>query len=49
MLLEKTEKVAPGGMKRLNTSGNNAQLWMCLLVAVSLTLERAMLHRNLEC
>ena len=34
MLLEKTEKVAPGGMKRLSQSGNNAQLWMSLVVEV---------------
>jgi len=38
MLLEKSEKLASEGMKRLNTSGNNAQLWMCLLVEVSVTL-----------
>jgi len=28
MLLEKSREIAPGEMKRLNQSGNNAQLWM---------------------
>ena len=27
-------KIAPEGMKMLRQSGNNAQLWMCLLVKV---------------
>ena len=34
MLLEKSEEIAPKGMKRLSQSGNNAQLWMCLVVRV---------------
>ena len=34
MLLEKSEKIAPEGIKRLNQSGSNAQLWMCLVVKV---------------
>ena len=38
MLLEKSREIALEGMKRLNTSGNNAQLWMCLLVEVNVTL-----------
>ena len=34
MLLEKSGEIAQEGMKRLNQSGNNAQLWMCLVVKV---------------
>ena len=34
MLLEKSSEIAPEGMKRLSQSGNNAQLWMCLVVKV---------------
>ena len=34
MLLEKSREIAPEGMKRLSQSGNNAQLWMCLVVKV---------------
>ena len=30
MLLEKSREIAPGGMKSLSQSRNNAQLWMCL-------------------
>ena len=30
-LLEKSGDIAPEGMKRLSQSGNNAQLWMCLV------------------
>ena len=33
MLLENRE-IAPEGMKRLNQSGNNAQVWMCPVVKV---------------
>ena len=43
------QKIAPEGMKRLNQSGNNAQLWMCLVVNVNSNAVRAILHRNLEC
>ena len=32
MLLEKRRENAPEGMKRLSQSGNNAQLWMCLVL-----------------
>ena len=32
MLQDKSREIAPEGMKRLNQSGNNAQLWMCLVV-----------------
>ena len=34
MLLEKSKDIAPEGMKRLSQSGNNTQLWMCLVVKV---------------
>ena len=34
MLLEKCGEIAPEGMKRLSQSGNNAQLWMSLVVEV---------------
>ena len=32
MLLEKGGGIAPERMKRLSQSGNNTQLWMCLVV-----------------
>jgi len=34
MLLEKSREKAPEEMKRLSQSGNNAQLWICLVVKV---------------
>ena len=34
MLLEKSRKTAPEGMKRLSQSRNNTQLLMCLVVKV---------------
>ena len=34
LLLEKCGEIAPEGMKRLSQSGNNAQLWMCLVEEV---------------
>ena len=34
ILLEKSGKIASEGIKRLNQSGSNAQLWMCLVVKV---------------
>ena len=34
MLLEKSGEIVPKGMKRLNQSGNDAQLCMCLVVKV---------------
>ena len=34
MILEKCREIAPEGMKRLSQSGNNTQLWMCLVVEV---------------
>ena len=34
MLLEKSEEIAPQGMKRLSQSRNNAQLCMCLVVKI---------------
>ena len=49
MLLENSEEIAPEGMKRLSQSGNNAQVWMCLVVKVTSDAVRTILHRNLEC
>ena len=40
MLLEKSEEIAPQGMKRLSQSRNNAQLWMCLLVKSNVCKEK---------
>ena len=34
MLLEESGEIASEGMKRLSQSGNNVQLWMCLVVKV---------------
>ena len=34
MLLEKSQEIAPERMKRLSQNGNEAQLWMCLVVKV---------------
>ena len=34
MLLENSGEIAPEGMKWLSQSGNNTQLWMCLMVKV---------------
>ena len=34
MPLEKSGEIAPEGMKRLGQNGNNAQLYMCLVVKV---------------
>ena len=34
MLLEKSEEMAPQGMKRLSQSRNNAQLWLWLVVKI---------------
>ena len=34
MLLEKSGEIASEGMKKLSQGGNNAQLWMCLVVKV---------------
>ena len=34
MLLEKSREITPEGMKRLNQSGKDAQLWICLVVKV---------------
>ena len=34
MLLEKSEEIAPEGTKRLSQSGNNVQVWICLVVKV---------------
>ena len=34
ILLEESGEIAPEGMKRQSQSGNNVQLWMCLVVKV---------------
>ena len=34
MLLEKSGEIAPEGMKRQSKTGNNTQLWVCLVVKV---------------
>jgi len=34
MLLGKSREIAPERMKRLGQSGNDAHLWMCLVVKV---------------
>ena len=34
MIVGKSREIAPEGMKRWGQSGNNAQLWMCLVVKV---------------
>ena len=54
-LLEKNGEIAPEGKKRLNRSGNNAQLWMCLVVRVksgavknSISLEPGMLGPRMK-
>ena len=49
MLLEKSAEIAPERMKRLSQSGNNTELWMCLVVKVKPVLEITTLHRSLEC
>jgi len=34
MLLEKSGEITPEGMNRLSQSGNNVQVWICLVVKV---------------
>ena len=34
MLLEKSGQIAPKGMKKLSQRGNDAQLWICLVMKV---------------
>ena len=34
MLLEKSREIAPEEVKRLSQSGNDNQLWMCLVMKV---------------
>ena len=40
---------APERMKRLAQGGNDAQLWMCLVVKVKSHAVKTILHRKLEC
>ena len=44
--MEKSEEMATEGTKRLSQSGNNTQLWMCLLVKVKSDAKRTILYRN---
>ena len=44
-----TGEITPERMKKLDQTGNAAQLWMCLVVKVSPTIQRTIFHRNLEC
>ena len=39
-LPQKRGDIAPGGMKRLNQSGDSAQLWICLVVKVKMLKEQ---------
>ena len=48
-LLGKSKEIAPERMKRLSQSGNNTELWMCLVVKVKPVLEITTLHKSLEC
>ena len=34
MTLEKRRRIAPGGMKRLSQSGNDTQLFICIVLKV---------------
>ena len=49
MQLRKSTEIAIERMKRWGQSRNNAQLWMRLVMKLSLILYRIVLHRNLEC
>ena len=49
MLLEISEEITPERIKWLGQSGNDTQLWMCLVVKVKSDAVRIILHRNLEC
>ena len=46
MLLEKSAEIATEGMERLSQSGNNTQLWMCLVVKVESDAKGIILYRN---
>ena len=48
MLLEKSREIAPEGIKRLSQKGNNAPLWMSLVVKVKSKAVKNKLHSNLE-
>ena len=49
MLLGNSGEIAPERMKKLSQSGNDPQLWMCLVVKVKSNAVKNNLHRNLEC
>ena len=40
--------IATESMKRLGQSGNDTQLWMCLVVKLNSDAVNTILHRNLE-
>ena len=41
--------IAPERIKWLGQSGNDTQLWMCLVVKVKSDAVKTILHKNLEC
>ena len=49
MLLEISGEITPERMKRQSQSKNNTQMRMSLVMEESLMLQRARLHRDLEC
>ena len=49
MLLEISGEITPERMKEWRQNKNNTQLQMGLMIEASLMLQRAILHRNLEC
>ena len=52
MLLGKSREqllIATGRMKQLDRSGNDSQLWMCLVLEVKSDAVKNILPRNLEC
>ena len=48
MLLEKSAEIATEGMKRLSRSGNNTQLWMCLVVITYHSIEDRMVKNLMK-
>ena len=46
---KKSREIAPERMKRLSQSGNDAQLWMCLVVKVKNDAVKNKIAQELEC
>ena len=46
---EEQRAITNSRIKQLGHSGNDGQLWVCLVVKVKLILQRKILHRNWEC